>query len=325
MQFSTTFNFPIACSFPTGSLSNDELSVAFPEWSADKISEKTGIYARGIVQGEESGLDLAVKACEALFKQYDILKQEIDYLVYCTQSPEYALPPNSTLLQDCLGLSGSIGAVDISHGCSGYVYTLSVAKGLVSSGQADNVLVVTSETYSRYLDPKDKGTRAIFGDGATATLVTKEVAQALSSFVFATDGSGWKHLYRRNRNFLDIPLNQKNDALYMNGPAIYTYTLKTVPEMLTRILEKNNMSFDDLDLVFFHQANRHMLEALRRKCGIPVEKFPIALRDTGNTVSSSIPMAMKKVMGPIELRSGMCIALVGFGVGLSSAGCLISV
>ena len=317
--------FPIAYFLPEKNISNDMLESMFPEWPSEKIKAKTGICSRHVVSSGESSLTMAVEASKKLFQDFAVEPGDIDYIVFCTQSPEYALPPNSTLLQSRLGLKQSVGCVDISHGCSGYIYCLSVAKGLIASEQAENILVITSETYSRYLADEDRTTRTIFGDGATATLINKENANHLSGFVFSTDGTGKDYLFLPNRNFVKQAAGEEPHCLFMDGPTIYTYTLKTVPPLFFGMLEKLERPLDEMDLAVFHQANSYMLESLRKKCAIPGDKFALFLESTGNTVSSSIPIALAMASEKRTFTPGKFIALVGFGVGLSSAACIIKI
>ena len=316
---------PVAYFLPEKNISNDLLESLFPEWPSEKIKAKTGMCSRRVVSSGESSLTMAVEAAKKLFQDFAVQPGDIDYVVFCTQSPEYALPPNSTLLQSNLGLKQSVGCVDISHGCSGYIYCLSVAKGLIASEQAENILVITSETYSRYLADDDRTTRTIFGDGATATLINQENANRLTGFVFSTDGTGKDYLFLRNRNFVNSGAESEPHQLFMDGPTIYSYTLKTVPPLFFGMLEKLGRPLDEMDLAVFHQANSYMLESLRKKCAIPNDKFALFLENTGNTVSSSIPIALAMASEKRTFTSGKFIALVGFGVGLSSAACILKI
>jgi len=325
----------MACHLPSQIMANEVLVQRFPEWTDEKIFKKTGIRSRFVVKDGVSALDLAEKACLKLFAEQNFDPVAIDYLIFCTQSPEYALPPNSTLLQDRLALSKSLGCFDFTHGCSGYVYGLSLAAAVAAAGMAQNILLVTGETYSLHLNPEDKATLAIFGDGASATLLTAQSGpSAVSHCVFETDGSGAKYLFSpfggvRGRLDGRVPLLPPEDAdstsgtLHMNGPAIFSYMLQTVPGLLERLFQKTQIHAEDVDFFVFHQANAYMLEHLRLKCKIPREKFLVDLEDTGNTVSCSIPLAISRALEKGTVRSGQLLALAGFGVGLSSAACCL--
>ena len=295
----------IACAFPDAVLGNEELSVLFPEWSAEKIFEKTGIRSRRIVSAEESVADLAERAGRALFEKEGVNPQTIDFVLLCTQSPIYKLPPTACVLQHRLGIPTVAGALDYDLGCSGFVYGLSLAKGLVVGGMAKNVLLLTAETYSKYLAPADKTTRTIFGDGAAAVLVDHDMANRIGAFSFGTDGAGAEKLIVRDK------------TLFMDGPEIFNFTLDVVPKTMNDVLFKNGIKMEDVDLFVFHQANKFMLNAIRKINLIPRDKFYIDLEMTGNTVSSTIPIALKQLSEAGRLQSGMKVMVMGFGVGLS--------
>lgn len=328
----------IAYYLPEGALDNAALVVEFPEWTDEKIREKTGIASRRIARADECSSDLAVKAAENLFSQGACKPEDIDYTLLCTQSPDHLLPTTACLIQDRLGIPKSSGAFDFNLGCSGYVVGLGIAKGLVETSQARNVLLLTAETYSRFMHPKDKSVRSLFGDAAAATLISRHEGDTpyIGPFVNGTDGSGAQHLIvpaggmRKPRTPETGVATEREsgnvrseDNLYMNGSEIFTFTLKTIPRVFQALLERSDLTVEQLDLVVFHQANTFMLEHLRRKIGIPEEKFVIALRDFGNTVSSTIPIALAEARAQGRIRPGSRIALLGFGVGYSWSGTIL--
>lgn len=295
----------ISVALPENRLSNAALVKLYPEWTEADILAKTGIAERRVVTDGETALDLAEQAARQLFAEYAIDPATIDYLVLCTQSSEYRLPSTSCLLQHRLGLSTSVGALTFDHGCSGYIYGLSLAKGLIAGGIASNVLLVTAETYSKYIAPEDKSTRTIFGDGAAATLITTDDIANISAFSFGTDGGGAEKLIVRD------------GVLFMDGLDIFNFTLSIVPQTIDNVLAKNNLTRDDIDLYVFHQANKFMLDAIRKVNALPKDKVYINLELTGNTVSSTIPIALKQLQDAGKLQPGMRVMLMGFGVGLS--------
>ena len=303
----------ISIYLPDTLLTNDELAKVFPEWTSDKISAKTGIASRHIVSADETSLDLAVRAAQGLFKSGAITAQHIDFLLLCTQSPIYQLPSTACLLHERLGLREDAGALSFDHGCSGFIYGLSIAKGLICGGMAKNVLLVTAETYSKYISPEDKSTRTIFGDGAAAVILDENDIAKIGAFSFGTDGSGAEKLIVRD------------NKLFMDGPEIFNFTLEIVPKTIEDVLKKNNMSRDDVDLYVFHQANKFMLDTIRKMNGLPRDKFYVNLEDTGNTVSSTIPIALKQLDESGRLKSGMKVLLMGFGVGLSWGATIITI
>lgn len=310
---------------PEKTLDNETLSQGSDKWNPDKIQEKTGVRKRHVAQDHECASDLAFEAASRLFERNDCNRKEIDYVLFCTQSPDYFLPTTACILQDRLGIKRTAGALDFNLGCSGYVYGLSLAKGLIETDQAKNVLLLTAETYTKYLDKKDISTRAIFGDAASATLVGlgSPTKQMIGPFVFGTDGSGYDNLIVKNgcsRN-----PNAHDKILNMNGPDIFAFTLQAVPAAVISLLQKANIHFDDVDYFIFHQANKFMLTHLRDKINIPENKFHIDMEEYGNTVSSTIPIALKSVFLKKKMEVGSKIMLVGFGVGYSWSACMINI
>lgn len=317
---------------PATVLSNEQLSAEFPGWSVEKIEEKTGIRERRIAAADEFASDLGAAAVQRLFASGACQPSEVDFLLYCTQSPDYYLPTTACLLQERLSIPTSAGALDFNLGCSGYIYGLGLAKGLIETGQARNVVLVTAETYSKFIYPQDRSVRTLFGDGAAATLIqgADSNLDCIGPFVYGTDGRGAANLivpsgglrkpFRSEGGEIiedDNGNRRTPDSLYMNGAEIFTFTLQAVPRVVQQALERAAYSLDDVDLFVFHQANRYMLEALRRKLRIPAEKFVLAMETVGNTVSSTIPIALRQAQEAGRLHPGQKILLVGFGVGYS--------
>lgn len=302
------------------------------KWDAETIYEKTGISVRRFARESECASDLGVAAAEKLFDNGDCRPEDIDFLLFCTQTPDYLLPATACLIQDRLGLKRSCGALDFSLGCSGFVYGLALAKGVIETGLAENLLLITADTYTKLLHPSDFGVRAVFGDGAAATLIRGVDAdyEGIGPFVFGTDGRGAQELMVPAGG-MRMPITQDTwierevepgvfrspRNLYMNGPEIFSFTLKTIPGLVNALLTKCKMASADVDYFIFHQASRLVLDHLRKKMRIPEEKFSINLESSGNTVSSTIPMAMEASLEKGRLRQGFKIMLVGFGVGYS--------
>lgn len=319
---------------PTPVLSNESLVREFPEWTVEKVASKVGIHQRYISSDNETAGDMALKAAEKLFEEHGIDRNDIDFVLLCTQSPDYFLPSTSCILQDKLGLRQDIGAFDFNLGCSGFVYGLSVAKGLVAAGIAKNILLLTSETYTKYLHPKDKGNRTIFGDAATATLISDTGFAEIGEFVLGTDGSGYEQLIVKSgasRNPMmqnDVCFDNNgnpisSDHLFMNGPDIFTFTIERVPKMVQDLLNKSNLEKDDITLFVPHQANLYILEFLRKKMKIDKDKYYINLANFGNTVSSTIPIALCEARKENKLHGNVLLA--GFGVGLSWGGVILKI
>ena len=316
---------------PEKKLTNAELAAQFPDWQGEKFAAKVGIDSRHLAAKDETAGDMAEKAARKLFEDYGISPKSVDFLLLCTQSPDYFLPTTACVLQSRLGIPTSAGAFDYNLGCSGAIYGLAIAKGLVSSGTAKNVLLITSETYSKYIHPSDTGNRSIFGDGAAACLVSTDGFAEIGEFVLGTDGSHFRDLIvatgaskcpsmNGKEEVDDEGHTRRDDFLYMNGGEIFNFTLDVVPPMVEQVLEKNNLQKKDVDYYVFHQANKFILKTLRTVCDIPKEQFYINLKDTGNTVSPTVFIALKDCLENDVIAKGQNVMIAGFGVGLSWGG-----
>ncbi len=311
---------------PEKVVTNNDLVKEFPEWTVDKIAGKVGVSERHVVSENETAADMATSAAEKLFAENDIDRSTIDFILLCTQSPDYFLPTSACLIQNRLGLSTACGALDFNLGCSGFVYGLSLAKGLIAGGIAQNVLLLTAETYSKHIHPKDKGNRTIFGDAAAATLISSEGFAFIENFSLGTDGRGADNLIvrkgglRQPNALNDLRIDESgnltsSDYLYMNGGEIFNFTSDAVPVMVEQVLAKNDLIQDEIDLFIFHQANKYMMNYLRKLIEIEPERFYFFLENVGNTVSSTIPIALYEAQKEGKLHGN--ILLAGFGVGYS--------
>ncbi len=304
---------------PSKELTNEAIEQQFPEWSSEKVLSKIGVKTRHIVAENQFTSDLAVEAINKLCAENNIEKGIIDYLIVCTQSPDYFLPTTACLVQDRAGLSTKCAAIDINQGCSGYIYGLSLSKALIASQIAKNVILVTAETYSRHIHEKDKGNRSIFGDASTATFISNDGLYRIGDFVLGSDGSGYKNLIVKNgamKNPKTANEIEPNDNhLFMDGTEIFNFTAKEIPGLITEVLEKNNESIDSIEQFIFHQANTFMLDFLRKKIKIPQEKFIIDMEAYGNTVSSTIPIVLQNLINKNQNQNKLLLA--GFGVGYS--------
>lgn len=320
---------PIAIHLPQRIETNAELKAAFPHWDMDLIYEKTGIGSRHIAEPGECASDLAVAAASKLFRDYDIDPQSIDFVLLCTQTPDYPLPTTACLLQSRLGLKTSVGALDFNLGCSGFVYGLSLADGLIRAGSARRVLLLTAETYSKYIHPNDRSLRTIFGDGAAATLIDAAERPTLSAFQFGTDGTGADTLLvtRGGNRPADQAIKPRHrqrweSDLYMDGPSLINFTVTAVPQLIDDILAAAGLEFSRINLFLFHQATYKMLSLLQERLKLNDDKLPVVLEHCGNTVSSTIPLLIDAMRTSGRLKRGTKNMLVGFGVGWSWAGCV---
>lgn len=320
---------PIAVHLPERVETNDLLQEQYPNWDIKLIAEKTGIHQRYIAAEDETSSDLAVAAAKKLFAEHSIDPSSIDFLLLCTQTPDYPLPTTSCLIQNRLGLPTKCGALDFNLGCSGFVYGMALADGLIQSGTARNVLLLTAETYSKYIDADDRSLRTIFGDAAAATLVTAADEPSLWGFQFGSDGSGGDMLLvgdggSRPAEDAIRPRHRKrwNSRLYMDGPSLINFTVEAIPRLVEEILEENGLSDDQIHRYLMHQATWKMLDQLRSRMGVEPERLPIDLAEVGNTVSCTLPILISGLRKRGQLDAESVNMLVGFGVGLSWAGCL---
>ncbi len=324
---------------PERVVTNEELVSEFPEWSVEKVAKKVGVNSRHLAAPNETAGDMAEKAARRLFEEYGISPQDIDFVLLCTQSPDYHLPSTACLLQHRLDIPTTAGALDYDLACSGCIYGLALAKGLIAAGIAHNVLLLTAETYNKYIHPSDKSNRAIFGDGAAACLISdkqivngqfvnRKLSGAIGQFALGTDGSGFDNLIvktggSRQPDATGLITEDEeghqwhDDNLYMNGSAIFNFTLDAVPAMMERVLQANGMTKDQVDFYVFHQANKFMLDTLRQVCLLPKDKFYIDLSTTGNTVSSSVLIALRDCLDRQLIGPCSTVMIAGFGTGLS--------
>lgn len=326
--------------FPDKKLSNEDICEISNNWTPQKILAKTGIEYRNISADTETSVDLAIGAANRLFRDNPDLKDRVQYIIFCTQTPDYFLPTSACILQDALELKTAVGAIDINQGCSGFVYGLSLAKGLIASGIVENVLLITADTYTKLINPNDISVRTLFGDGACASFIEarspNQSGLAIGNFVFGTDGSGHKDLIVQAGGFrLPISKNtavetqdihgnvRSQQQLYMDGSKILIFGLSVVPKMIKSLLAQEELEINNIDHFIFHQASLLMLKKLAQKLKLHEAKMPIALQHNGNTVSSTIPIALQQCLADNKILNGQKLLLAGFGVGLSWAACIL--
>ena len=314
--------FLIESAFPQQVLTNEALGLSENE-KTKRLEKKLGIKERRVCSDNQTALDLAIEACEKLFKKLD--KNTIDFVIYCTQSPEYLLPTTACILQEKLGLQKTTGAFDYNLGCSGYIYGLAMAKSFIQSGLAKNVLLVTAEAYTKHIHPEDLSNRAIFGDAATATLINKALADKIGAFDLGSDGSGAENLIIKagggQTNFQSS--KERDQMFFMNGPEVFQFTLDNVPLSINNCLKANTIELEQVNYTILHQANEYMLKNLRKKIGISEDRFYVGVEQVGNTVSSTIPLGIKDAQEQGLIKPGDSLLLSGFGVGYSWGSTLI--
>lgn len=278
---------------------------------------KIGIKSRQISGKNQFSTDLAIEASRGILKKFD--KNKIDFLIYCTNTPDYLLPSNSCIIHEKLKLKKTCGSFDIGLACSGYVYSLTVAKSLIHSNTANNILLLTSDTYSKFIPLNDFKNRILFGDGSSATIISSkknsksfEILQS----THGTDGSGSHFAIIKNfGNKFRNSQNNKDNNLHIDGPGLYNFALNVVPNGVNNFINKIRIKKNSIDYYIFHQANKFMIDGLINIMKIDKKKVIIDMRQTGNTVSTSIPIIIKKFED--KFKKNDRILLVGFGGGLS--------
>jgi 3-oxoacyl-[acyl-carrier-protein] synthase-3 len=311
----------IATYLPEAVLTNDDLASQF-NTSGEQIFKNTGITKRFLSAEGEMPSDLAVKAGEILLQSYNIDLDSVDFLIFCSEGFDHKGPSSSCLMQHRLGLGTHIGCIDLPYGCSGYIYGLGIAHGLMEGGIAKTILFLTSDNPTKVCHKDDLELRSIFSDIGTATLLTKSKSKQL--FIYGTDGNGYNNLIVDQSGTRNPPtveyLNRTNlpfGHMKMNSTEIFLFAVRTVPKLVTDILEKYEYKLEDIDLFVFHQASAFMLEVIRKKCKIPKEKFFVNIENFGNSVSSTIPTALNDAEQQGILKKGMKVMLAGFGIGYS--------
>jgi 3-oxoacyl-[acyl-carrier-protein] synthase-3 len=324
---------------PEKTFSNEDFFDEFPE-ALPGINNllKIGVQKRHIVNSNKTASDLAVTCATKFFKEHNISPNEIDFLLFCSLELDYYTPATACVIHQKLNLPENCGVLDFNHGCSGYVYGLSLAKGFIESVGQKNVLLITASTLTKKIHKKDKSSRFVFGDGAAATLISaRESEKGVGSFVFGNDGGGADKIIVKDgggkhpisetsfTDYSDEYGNVTNDAsFYMNGTGIFLFGVKTVPKIVLELLEKENKTIEDIDLFIFHQANLFLIDTIATKLNIPKQKVFNFMENVGNTVSSTIPIALYEAIQCGKAKKGDTILLVGFGVGLSWAATTIT-
>lgn len=302
----------------------DDLQHDNPDWDMQKLLEKTGIRTRHIASPDQTAADLAYIAAEQLLSGTE-LRHQIDLLILVTQSPDYLLPTSACILQDRLRISQNCMAFDINLGCSGFVTALSTAAGLIETGVVNTGLILCADTYSKYIDKHDRACRPIFSDGAAAILVEKTALDCIGPFSFGTDGSGFEHLIVRQGGARRIvnTSNQTHPTLEMHGSDVFLFSMRVVPSCINNLLARCKLSIDQIDLFIFHQASKLVIENIIRLMSLDANKVFVNHEFIGNTVSATIPIALKDAVACGRLNAGQLVMLVGFGVGLSWSGVLL--
>ena len=291
----------------------EDLGKINPDWIIEKLKDKTGIHSRHTLGVNETEKSLVIEASKKLFERVN--PDDIDGIIHVSQSPFSRLPTSACLIQDILNLPKNMMAFDLIQGCSGFVYGLSVASAMIYQQGLKKVLIICADTYTNYIPKNDRTNRPIFSDGAAAAILESSGDGSIGPFSFFTDGSGG--------DLLALKENNGKEQLFMDGKKVFKFSLREVPKAFNELLIKANLKQEDIDLFIFHQASAVILRQLKSKLNIPDEKWFQNIKNIGNTVSATIPIAIKQAKDSGQFKPKMNVMLMGFGVGLSVAGCII--
>jgi len=314
---------------PETIVTNEDLQKENPDWNLEKVTERSGVFQRHISGENETAYDLSVKACDQLFQTND--KNDIDGIIYCTQSPDYIMPSNSFILHNYLNLGNGVFAYDFNHACTGYIYCLAMANAFIKAGMAKEILLVNADTYSKYINPKDRSTRVLFGDGAAVTIVKESnEKKGIIDIDLGSSGSGYNKFWipagglrlpKSDSTSLEVENDRGNirtqNDIEMDGFGVWSFINSVAPKQVDRLLKRNNVEKTDVDQFIFHQASKMTLESIMRLMKLNEEQVFINIQNIGNTVSASIPIALKDAIDQDKIDIGSTLILSGFGVGLS--------
>ena len=328
----------IAYHLPERIVTNEALQEENPSWDMDILEMSTGVQQRHIARDDETALDLGLEACHKLFQQSEEMYSKIDGILFCTQTPDHYTPNNACILHGRLNLGEAVFALHSNPGCSGYIYGLALAQGLMQSGMVENVLLVTADTLSKSVHKQDRSTRVLFGDGAAASWITEsDSTQGIIDIECCTFGDHDKIIvpaggYRMPKSAEPaIPTTDHNgnvrtlENAHIDMMGILGFVNSKLPSHIRKILERNQLTLDDIDAFVWHQGGKVLLDSLSRRLRVDPEKVIQNLREMGNTSSSSIPIAMKDAMDCGKISCGDKVLLCGFGVGLSWGSAIIEV
>lgn len=329
----------IAYYLPEYILTNQELQADNPSWDLKHLEKMTGVYSRHIAKNEETALDLSIKACEKLFNLYPELPHQVDGIIFCTQSRDYVLPSTACVLHKHFEFSENVFALDIDMSCSGYIYGLAMCQGMIQSQMLNNLLLINADTYSKYINKHDRTTRVLFGDGAAVSWITStDFNEGIKDILWGTSGKGYEtaiipaggcRLPKSAETSILIKDESGNvrslEQLHMNGVGVLGFINSKATKQIRKILEKNELTLNNIDRFVFHQASKMALDSLQRKLRIPSEKVYRNIDKVGNTVSACIPIALKEAIEIGKIKHKHTVLLSAFGAGLSWGTALVEI
>lgn len=327
----------LAVAVPEHTVRVSDLAGAPDFESIQKVCASLGIEQRHAAPSGQCASDLCAASAERVLASTGWQRDSIDVIVFVSQTPDYALPATACVLQQRLGLSTGCAAFDVNLGCSAYPYGLWLISQLISAGQMRRGLLLVGDTLSRRVSSQDSSTAHLFGDSGTATAIEFDPNAPPMNFVLGTDGRGAPHLIapaggcRQPHDEQSLQRTVRADGgrrsdedIFMNGPEVFSFTLREVPGLAKQTLESAGWTTDDVDSFVMHQANTFMLNHLAKRLKVPAEKLPLSLRDFGNTSCASIPVTMGACLSERLKTSSSRLLMLGFGVGFSWGGAAIT-
>ena len=313
----------IGAYFPNQVMTNQDLE-KMVETNNEWIVRRTGVKERRVAEKNEFASDMAIKAVENLMEEYSVNLEDVDMIVVTTFTPDHFTPTVSALVQSHFDIKAA-GSMDLSAGCTGSVYGLCVADSLITAGHCQKVLVIASETVSKYLDYTDRNTCILFGDAAVAMLMekTNEEGSFLTSY-FVTEGKlASKATCSNLSQVVNEKAIEKKRLFEQDGKGLYEYVIRNIPVGISNLLDKAGLNINDIDWFVPHSANLRMIEALAKRINIPMERTLVSNEFYGNTSSASIPLALWMALKDSKIKLGDKLLLYGFGAGLTHAGVVI--
>ncbi len=313
---------------PERRVTNDELAKTM-DTSDEWIRSHTGIGSRHIADKSMNTADIAIKAAEVALERGGVKAEELDMIILTTATPDYVgFPATACIVQDKLGASNA-GAFDLTAGCTGFVYGLEVAKNFLKSGHMKNILLVSAEMLTQIANWEDRNTAVLFGDGAGAVVVSTsdDDISGIDDTILKAEGSGSYALERKvggvAHPYEEGKTTWADTALYMDGQAVYKFAVKVNTQLISSLMERNNLTIDDIKWIVPHQANERILQAAAKRLKLSMDKFFLNLEEYANTSSASIPLALNDLYEKGELKRGDKLLLTGFGAGLTYGGAII--
>jgi 3-oxoacyl-[acyl-carrier-protein] synthase III len=317
---------------PTREIENEFFLERFDQASINDVVKMVGVNKRRWVDSETTTKDLCMAAGIRLLADLAWDPKTVDAIIFISQTPDFRLPATACALQSDMGLSTACIAFDVNLGCSGYPYGLWLGMTMIQSGAARRVLLAVGDTVSKIVDPNDRATALLFGDAGTVTALEASSADDQAHFIMGTDGRGAENLIVPSGGFKDYSLandprlaNKDPSCLYMDGGEIFNFTLRSVPLLVSELLEFAEKSIDSYDAFLFHQANLFMIKHLTKKAKLPSDRVPINIGNFGNTSCASIPLLMTTSLKSQLVESSIQLAMFGFGVGYSWSAASLSV